>query len=102
MPSLCLEKRGIDISGKKTVTAFDLLKRGRYYNYVMTVCDEASAERCPVFPRSLERLHWGFRDPSKFEGTDEEVMEQVRAVRDGIKEKIIEWISTVGRESKKS
>ncbi|MEW6144625.1 MAG: arsenate reductase ArsC [Thermodesulfobacteriota bacterium] len=96
-----LKEEGIDISGKETVSAFDLLKQGRYYTYVVTVCDEASAETCPIFPGCRERLHWSFPDPSKFTGTDEEIMERVREVRDRIKDKIAEWVADVGRENKR-
>jgi arsenate reductase len=96
-----LKEEGIDISGKKTVSAFDLLKQGRYFTYVITVCDEASAETCPIFPGCRERFHWSFPDPSKFTGTDEEIMKQVREVRDQIKEKIAEWVVAVERKKKR-
>lgn len=96
-----LKEEGIDISGKKTVSAFDLLKQGRYYTYVITVCDETSAESCPIFPGCRERFHWSFPDPSKFTGTEEEIMQRVRGVREQIREKISEWVVAVGRENKK-
>lgn len=92
-----LREVGIDISGKKTQTAFDLFKSGRYYSYVITVCDEASAERCPLFPRCVERIHWSFPDPSKFTGTDKEIMDQVREVRDSISDKVAAWVVAVER-----
>jgi arsenate reductase len=96
-----LREEGIDISGKETVSAFELLKQGRYYTYVITVCDETSAETCPIFPGCRERFHWSFPDPSKFTGTDEEIMRQVRAVRDRIKDKIAEWVVAVERKKKR-
>jgi len=96
-----LKEEWIDISGKKTVSAFDLLKQGRYYTYVITVCDETSAETCPIFPGCRERFHWSFPDPSKFTGTDEEIMERVREVRDSIKEKLAAWVVTVDRKRSK-
>ncbi len=96
-----LKEEGIDISGKKTVSAFDLLKQGRYYTYVITVCDETSAESCPIFPGCREKFHWSFPDPSKFTGTEEEIMQRVREVREQIREKISEWVVAVGREDKK-
>ena len=96
-----LKEIGIDISGKKTQTAFDLFKSGRYYSYVITVCDEASAERCPLFPRCVARIHWSFPDPSKFTGTDEEIMARVREVRDSISDKVAAWVVAVERENAK-
>ncbi len=96
-----LREEGIDISGKETVSAFELLKQGRYYTYVITVCDETSAETCPIFPGCRERFHWSFPDPSKFTGTDEEIMTRVREVRDQIRDKIAEWVTAVKRENKR-
>lgn len=88
-----LKEEGIDISGKKTQAVMDLLKRGKLYNYVITVCDETSAEHCPIFPGPATRLHWGFTDPSKFEGTWEEKIVRTRAVREEIRKKIEGWLS---------
>lgn len=96
-----LREEGIDISGKETVSAFELLKQGRYYTYVITVCDETSAETCPIFPGCRERFHWSFPDPSKFTGTDEEIMTRVREVRDQIRDKITEWVIAVERKKKR-
>jgi arsenate reductase len=55
---------------------------------VITVCDESEAESCPIFPGVTTRLHWSFSDPSRFEGTGEEKLEQTRHVRDQIDEQI--------------
>ena len=71
-----LKEVGIDITGKKTQAVMDLLKQSKLYSYVITVCDETSAERCPIFPGPAKRLYWGFIDPSKFEGTWEEKLER--------------------------
>lgn len=87
-----LKEEGIDIAGKKTQAVMDLLKQGKLYSYVITVCDETSAERCPIFPGVAKRLHWGFTDPSKFEGTFEEKVIKTRAVREQIQQKIKEWL----------
>lgn len=90
-----LKEIGIDIAGKKTQAVMDLLKQSKLYSYVITVCDETSAERCPTFPGVTKRLHWGFTDPSKFEGSWEEKLTKTRAVREQIRQKIEQWLPTV-------
>ncbi|HEU0228748.1 MAG TPA: arsenate reductase ArsC [Arachidicoccus soli] len=87
-----MSEAGIDISNNKTKSAFDLLQQGKNYHAVITVCDTASAERCPIFPGTTKRLAWSFSDPSSFKGTKEEIMEHTRKVRDEIKQKITDFI----------
>ena len=96
-----MKEVGIDISHKKTQGVFDLMKKGERFSYVIAVCDEASAEKCPIFPGALERLHWSFPDPSKVEGSKEEKLKQVRVVRDSIKNKIEQWCSTMCTNAEK-
>ncbi|HWA05711.1 MAG TPA: arsenate reductase ArsC [Ignavibacteria bacterium] len=85
----------IDISQNKTDIVFDLFKEGRIYSYVITVCDESNAERCPAFPGITKRLHWSFPDPSAFKGRDEDKMLFAQNVLDQIKEKIDEWVKNL-------
>ena len=75
---------GIDISRNRTRAVFDVFKSGELFAYTITVCDESEAEGCPIFPGVTTRLHWPFPDPSKFTGTPEERIEQIRRVRDKI------------------
>ena len=89
-----MKETGIDISKNQTKDVFDFFKQGRHFDYVITVCDEASGEKCPFFPGMVARIHWSFPDPSSFEGTQEEKMVKVRAVRDSIRNKIEEFITT--------
>jgi arsenate reductase len=84
-----MQEVGIDISGNKTKAVFDFVKSGKTFAYVITVCDEANAERCPIFPGVTTRLHWSFPDPSDFQGAGKLV--KTREVRDAIKEKIEQW-----------
>jgi arsenate reductase len=79
-----MKETGVDISANRTKDVFDFLKRGITFNYVITVCDETAAERCPVFPGVVNRLHWGFPDPSTFTGTHDEKLAQIRPIRDAI------------------
>ncbi len=88
---------GIDISGNSTNNVFDYLKEGREYDYVITVCDESSGERCPIFPshnKELKRLHWGFPDPSSLTGTYEEKLNKTKEIRDTIKKMIREFVES--------
>jgi arsenate reductase len=51
---------------------------------VITVCGNAD-QACPMFPGQVNRYHWGFDDPAHAQGTEEEVLEIFRSVRDRIK-----------------
>jgi len=84
---------GIDISKNDTQEVFDLFRQGKSYQAVITVCEKEAAERCPIFPGRVKRIAWSFPDPSKFTGTDEEILAKVRSVRDEIKEKVTEFIA---------
>jgi arsenate reductase len=86
---------GIDISLKRTQRVFDVWKSGKLINYVITVCDETSAERCPIFGGVTKRLHWSFPDPSALTGSREEKMQRVREIRDEIRQKVEEWCEDV-------
>jgi arsenate reductase (thioredoxin) len=90
-----MAEAGIDISKKKTQSTFDVFKSGQLFSYVITVCDETSAERCPVFPGPAQRVHWSFPDPSTVPGTEEEKLRRVRAIRDEIRCKVEEWCEQV-------
>ena len=87
-----MQEVDIDISNNQTTDVFDLVKQGNTYQAVITVCDATSAERCPIFPGKSKRIAWSFPDPSQFTGTQEEILEQTRKVRDEIKAAVTEFI----------
>lgn len=91
---LVMRESGIDISQKKTKAVMDFIKDGSLFAYVITVCDEASAESCPVFPGITNRLHWSFPDPSAVSGTEEEKLAAVRKIRDAIKAAVEKWCAS--------
>jgi arsenate reductase len=88
-----MKEVGIDIGNNGTQSVFDLFRKGKLFNAVITVCDEASAESCPIFPGQAKRIAWSFTDPSSFTGTHEEILAKTAEIRDQIKKKVIEFIS---------
>lgn len=86
-----LREEGIDITGRETRSVFDVFKSGQIFSYVIAVCDGASAERCPIFPGVTTRLYWNFSDPSTFQGTWEEKLEQTRRVKEEIEVQLQEF-----------
>jgi arsenate reductase len=61
------------------------------FDLVITVCDQAR-EQCPVFFGPAEVLYVGFPDPARVTGTEEEIMDAFRQVRDDLREKLIPMI----------
>jgi arsenate reductase (thioredoxin) len=86
-----MKEIGIDISGKKTQSVFDVSKSGQLFSYVITVCDESEAESCPIFPGVIRRLHWSFADPSALTGSREERLKETRKIRGQIRARIQMW-----------
>jgi arsenate reductase (thioredoxin) len=90
-----MQEAGIDLAGSKTKSVFDMIKSGQLFAYVITVCDETSAERCPIFPGVTKRLHWSFPDPSAIQGTHDDKLARTREIRDLIKAKVEMWCEEV-------
>ena len=85
-----MKEDGIDIS-KHTSNNIE-----QYYDiefdFVITVCDNAK-ENCPVFPTKAKKFHHNFPDPAKSTGTEEEILEEFRQVRQMIKEYSQQFVS---------
>ena len=62
------------------------------FDLVVTVCDDA-AENCPLWLGKGKRVHLGFPDPARAQGTDEEVLAVFRSVRDAIAQKVPELLA---------
>ncbi len=86
---IVMKEDGVDISGQTSNKIDDY--DGLQFDYVITVCDNAR-ENCPYFPASVKQLHHNFPDPAKAQGTDEEVMNEFRNVRDQIKSYIHNFV----------
>jgi arsenate reductase len=88
-----MKEIGLDLSDHTVKNVFDLFDQGQTFDTVVTVCDGAQGEKCPYVPGLTNRLHWGFPDPSSFTGSEEEILDQLRGVRDQIRDKIDEWLN---------
>ena len=77
-----LKEIGIDISGHTSKHMNEFLNRN--INTVITVCGNAD-QACPMYPGQVNRYHWGFDDPAHATGTEEEILQEFRRVRDEIK-----------------
>jgi len=86
-----MKEVGIDISAKGTQGVFELFRAGRLFSHVISVCDEANAERSPIFPGFCRRHTWSFPDPSAVTGSEDERLEKVCAIRDLIGARVKEW-----------
>jgi arsenate reductase len=83
---------GVDISTNQTKSVFDFFKSGELFDYVITVCDGASAEKCPIFPGITTRLHWSFEDPAALEGDNETRLVSARKIRDEIQTAVAAFV----------
>jgi arsenate reductase len=86
---------GIDISKNQTQSVFDVFKTGELFAYVITVCDESSAQRCPIFAGVTKRLHWSFPDPAALTGTGEDRLTGTRKIRDQIRARLEMWCDEI-------
>jgi arsenate reductase len=89
-----MEEAGIDISKNRTKSVSDILKSGDPFSFVITVCDETAAERCPAFPGFARPLHWSFPDPAVVDGSLEEKMDAIRKIRNDIRAAVEGWVSS--------
>jgi arsenate reductase len=84
-----MQEVGIDISHQKSknISEIPLDK----INIIITLCGD-TAERCPIFPGKVKRIHWALKDPAKARGSEEEIAKVFRKVRDKIKSYIINYL----------
>ena len=78
-----MKEDGIDISSHTSNNIDEY--RNIDFDFVITVCDSAR-ERCPFFPSSAKKFHHNFPDPAKTSGSEEEIKEKFKNVRQQIKD----------------
>lgn len=85
-----MKEDGIDISNHTSNNMEEY--RGIDFDFVITVCDNAK-ERCPFFPSKAIKFHHNFPDPAKAIGSEEEILQQFKNVREEIKNYSREFIT---------
>ena len=82
---------GIDLSRQTSDSVFSFFRNGRLYDVVITVCDDTTEAKCPIFPGITQRHHWPFPDPEALSGPRDARLDALRKIRDDIRTKVIEW-----------
>ena len=85
-----LEERGYKTAGLMSQSWHDL--NAFEPDRVITVCDTAAGEACPLWMGDVQKVHWGLPDPSRAEGSDEVIRAAFMAVIDRIESKVDEWV----------
>lgn len=86
-----MKEVGIDLSGNYPKNVAKYLNDS--FDYVITVCDNAK-ETCPVFiGKVVKQLHIGFEDPAEATGTEEEILNTFRRIRDEIRKDFYDFYS---------
>ena len=92
-----MREAGIDISGQEsTILSDTMLEKA---DVVITVCGHAD-ELCPVLPPTVKKIHWPLTDPAKASGTEDEIMDEFRATRDEVSERVRELLGNTLEEVK--
>lgn len=91
--TIIMKLEGYDLSNCDIPhSVFDLVKMGRRYDIVITVCSKRLDEKCPDFPGQLLRLNWGHSDPDKVTESRIDRLQQTRIMRDSIKVNVVNFI----------
>lgn len=86
-----MKEAGIDISAQSSdIIDIETLHSAEL---VVTLCGDA-ADNCPATPPNIKRVHWGFEDPAKAQGTDEEKWKAFQRIRDEIGNRINQFAKT--------
>jgi len=64
------------------------------FDFIITVCDSAK-ERCPIFPSYSTQIHQSFKDPAAATGTEEEILDSFRTVRNEIKAFALDFVKSM-------
>jgi len=89
-----LEERGYQTAGLQSQSWHD--QKAFEPDRVVTVCDSAAGEVCPLWMGEVEKHHWGLPDPSRVEGDEAAIRSAFMTVIDRIEDKVDEWLRELG------
>ncbi|MDP7271024.1 MAG: arsenate reductase ArsC [Gammaproteobacteria bacterium] len=90
----CLERNGVPVSRPCSKSWVELADTAP--DLVVTVCDRAAGESCPLFPGNPPKVHWGLPDPALATGSDAEVAEAFQSVFDALHAHLQAFVETSG------
>lgn len=80
---------GIDISQQRSKSMDEF--SAEQFDLAITLCDQAQ-KQCPMFPGATRLIHMGFPDPAQASGTEAEIMDEFRKVRDDIRHQMVSFL----------
>jgi arsenate reductase len=106
LPILVMREIGVDLSSEAPKSVFKRHKERDFYDYVISLCHEATTEQCPIFKTNIdalyaneaERISWSIPDFKSLSGTEEEKKTGAREIRDKIKSEVISFLTRIGIE----
>jgi arsenate reductase len=104
LPINAMREVGIDLPAETPKSVFERYKEREVFDYVISLCHEATTEQCPVFKtnidtlyaRDAERISWSIPDFKSLSGTEEERKAGAREIRDKIKSEVILFLAQIG------
>ena len=84
-----LTEAGVDTTGVRSKSWDSFAESGApQMNLIITVCDSAAGEVCPIWPGHPATAHWGYADPSEAQGSEEQKLEAFRRTLQAIKRRL--------------
>jgi len=87
-----MQEAGIDISSQQSTILSDAMLQ--WADRVVTVCGHAD-EHCPVLPPGVKKVHWPLPDPAKAMGTETDIMDQFRLIRDEVETRVLDLLERI-------
>ena len=108
LPIDVMREVGITLSAESPKSVFERHRDGETFDYVITLCFEATTESCPVFKTSVdtmyakeaEMIYWSIPNFKSVIGTEEEKKAEARLIRDEIKSEVISFLEQIGIDAK--